>query len=80
MATERYKNLSGQSNVYAYELLDNQIIVQFGDRSVYTYCSDKVGSNNIAEMKKLATSGKGLNGFINRTPLVKKGYSKRERY
>lgn len=77
MTMERYKNLSGQSNVLAYEFLNDGIIVQFNDRTQYIYHVLKVGAGNMSEMKRLAVAGKGLNSFINRTPEIRKGYSKR---
>ena len=77
MAMQRYKNLTGQSNVDAFEILDNGIIVQFNGHSQYTYQSTKVGMNNMTEMKRLAVNGKGLNSFINRTASIRNGYSKK---
>jgi hypothetical protein len=79
MAMQRYKNLGGQSNVHAFELLDDGIIVQFNDRSQYTYQSVKVGGGNLSEMKRLAALGQGLNSFINRNPVVRNGYSEKSR-
>ena len=80
MAMQRYKNLTGQSNVNAFQILDNGIIVQFNDHSQYTYQSTRVGMNNMTEMKRLAVNGQGLNSFINRTPTVRNGYSQRCRF
>ena len=79
MAIDIYKNLSGQSGVSAYELLDMGIVIQFSDQSHYTYLSAKVGANHISEMKRLAAAGKGLNSFINCTPVVKNGFSQKGR-
>jgi hypothetical protein len=75
MAMQRYKNRSGQSNVHAFELLDDAIIVQFKDYSQYTYRSIRVGARNLMEMKQLATGGQGLNSFINQNPTVRNGYT-----
>ncbi len=75
MAMQRYKNCSGQSNVHAFELLDDAIIVQFKDYSQYTYRSIRVGARNLMEMKQLATGGQGLNSFINQNPTVRNGYT-----
>lgn len=77
---QRYKNLGGQSNVLAFELLENGIIVQFNDHTQYTYQSVKVGGGNLSEMKRLAALGQGLNSFINRTPTVRHGYSQKCRF
>ena len=80
MAMQRYKNLTGQSNIYAFELLDSGITIQFNDHSKYTYQSSRVGFNNMTEIKRLAINGQGLNSFINRTPTVRNGYSQKSRF
>ena len=80
MAMQRYKNLTGQSNIYAFELLDSGITIQFNDHSQYTYQSSRVGFNNKTEIKRLAINGQGLNSFINRTPTVRNGYSQKSRF
>lgn len=72
-----YKNLSGQSNVSRYEIGINYIIVEFKTRgkdssNTYKYTFTSAGQNNVEQMKKLATEGKGLNTFINQQ--VKKNY------
>jgi hypothetical protein len=54
---ERYKNLSGDSNVIAYEIGQGSITVQFGDGSIYLYTIQSTGAANIAEMQRLATVG-----------------------
>ena len=70
---ERYKNLSGQSNVSAYEIGSDSIRVKFKDGSVYLYTSASAGSGNIATMRTLAGAGSGLNSFINTN--VRKNYA-----
>ena len=62
---DRYRNLSGSSNVFAYEIGDDRITVQFNDRSTYLYTNAKTGIRNIEQMKRLAVQGRGLNSFIN---------------
>jgi hypothetical protein len=74
---ERYKNLSGDSNVIAYEIAQGSITVQFGDGSIYLYTIQSSGSANIAEMQRLAIVGQGLNSYIGR--VVKKSYAKKIR-
>ncbi|AXL53917.1 hypothetical protein DSC91_007592 (plasmid) [Paraburkholderia caffeinilytica] len=74
---ERYKNLSGDSNVVAYEIEQGSITVQFGDGSVYLYTTQSTSAANIAEMQRLANVGHGLNSFIGR--VVKKGYARKIR-
>ena len=70
---ERYKNISGDSGVYCYEIGDDSITVQFNDGSVYLYDYQSAGSGNIERMKSLAIFGQGLNSFIMR--VVKKKYA-----
>jgi hypothetical protein len=61
---ERYKNLSGDSGIYAYEIEDTDITIQFKDGTSYLYTYTSAGEYDIEEMKRLAKAGKGLNGFI----------------
>ncbi len=62
---DRYRNLSGSSNVFAYEISDDRVTVQFNDGSTYLYSNAKTGIRNIEQMKRLAVQGRGLNSFIN---------------
>lgn len=62
---DRYRNLSGGSNVFAYEIGDDRITVKFNDGSTYLYTNAKTGNRNIEQMKRLAVQGRGLNSFIN---------------
>lgn len=61
---ERYKNRSGDSGIYAYEVADTGITIQFKDGTSYLYTYSSAGEHEIEEMKRLAKAGKGLNGFI----------------
>ena len=63
---ERYKNLSGQSGVFAFEIGENSILVQFADRKKYLYTNASAGRENLVELKRLAVDGFGLNAYINR--------------
>jgi hypothetical protein len=63
---ERYRNLSGNSGVKAYEIGSDYIRVQFSGGTVYTYTYASAGSHNIETMKMLAIGGQGLGTFINR--------------
>ena len=74
---ERYKNLGGNSGVYAYEIGSNSITVQFSTGAVYLYTNRSAGSANIERMKALAVAGEGLNSYIMR--YVKKGYESKLR-
>lgn len=70
---ERYRNLSGDSNVANYEIGIDYIKVEFKDGSLYLYNHSSTGKPDIDQMKKLALSGEGLNSFINTK--VKKRYA-----
>jgi hypothetical protein len=69
-----YKNLSGTSGVAAYEYSAEQIIILFKKSGTYTYTLDSVGAVHLETMKRLADAGRGLGGYINTNPTVKKGY------
>lgn len=71
-----YKNIDGDSGVTAYEDGADFIRVRFKDGAVYIYTDVSAGAQNIAQMKRLAANGDGLNAFINKN--VKKKYAKRE--
>jgi len=71
-----YKNLDGDSGVQAYEYGTDFIKVKFSTGAVYVYTNASAGTHNIAEMKKLADEGKGLNAFINTK--VKKLYARKD--
>ena len=62
---KKYKNVSGQSGVSAYEIGEDFILIQFvGSRETYVYSYVMPGRETVEEMKELARSGKGLTTFI----------------
>ena len=63
---EKYKNLSRDSSVYAYEIGMNYIDVQFNDGSIYRYSYKSAGASNVEQMKRYAQAGDGLGSFIQR--------------
>lgn len=63
---ERYANLSRNSGVVGYDIGDEFISVRFSDGSVYRYTFLSAGRQNVEAMKGFATSGIGLNTFINK--------------
>ncbi len=60
----RYKNLSGDSGVLAYELSPGAIVVQFNNGWSYEYTDCSAGASAIAAMHRLAREGRGLSGYI----------------
>lgn len=60
----RYRNLGGNSNVYAYKIDPSQITVSFNGGGTYVYTYSSAGVTKTEKMKQLAIQGKGLNGFI----------------
>lgn len=63
---ERYKNLSGNSGVVAYAIVDDGILVQFEDGAIYLYTDQSAGRSRIQEMQALAAAGRGLSSYISR--------------
>ena len=74
---ERYKNLSGESGVVAYEIDSDSIKVEFEDGGLYLYTYASTGITKIEKMKALASSGRGLATFIVRH--VREAYAARLR-
>ena len=72
---ELYKNTKDGSEVWAYEIGDDSITIQFTDGSVYMYNYQSAGTDAIEKMKKLAISGHGLYRFIMK--YVKKAYAEK---
>ena len=70
---ETYAGLSGDTGVLTYEIGKNSILVEFVDHSLYLYTDDSAGRKQIAEMKALAKSGRGLTTYI--STQVKKNYA-----
>ena len=64
---ELYKNKSRGSEVWAYEMGDESITIQFTDGSVYMYNYQSNGIDNVEKMKDLAIAGHGLYRFIMQT-------------
>jgi hypothetical protein len=62
---QRYKNLSGDSGVYGFEIGEDYIRVQF-ERAlkIYQYSYGKAGKPHVDAMKELALIGKGLSSYI----------------
>lgn len=72
-----YKNLNGDSNVVAYEIRDDGIVVVFanGQWRNYLYDSSKPGTAEVENLKALAIQGRGLNSHISR--VVRSNYAQK---
>lgn len=68
----QYRNVGGNSGVFAYENNPDSITVTFKDGATYLYNYSSAGMYNVETMKVLAINGKGLNSFISTT--VRKNY------
>jgi len=62
----RYKNLSTDSGVTAYEIRDDSIIVEFKSGDKYLYSYDTPGKDAVEAMKVLASKGIGLSTYISK--------------
>lgn len=60
---EKYKDLSGNSGVIAYEAGEDYIGVEFAD-GVYWYTYKHPGKKHVEEMKKRARQGQKLSTYI----------------
>ena len=74
---KRYRNLSRDSGVVAYELSAGRIVVQFRDGWKYEYTDQSAGAAAVATMHKLAVAGRGLSTFI--STHVRKAYARKFR-
>lgn len=65
---QKYKNLSGKSNVDSFEIGEEEIMVKFknGRRYLYTYLA--TGRDAVETMKGLAFNGAGLGSMLARKP------------
>ncbi len=61
-----YKNRGWDSNIIAYEIGDNHIIIKFASWSwtLYTYTYSSAWATHIENMKKFAIEWKWLNSYI----------------
>jgi hypothetical protein len=75
---ERYRNLSGDSGVDAYEIGDDFVKVRFRPGVVYWYTEASVGAQHLGALKRLARRGRGLSTYISQHAEVKEGYAKKE--
>lgn len=61
---ERYRNSSGNSGVYSFEIGNDYIRVKFsGTTKIYTYSYRKAGSHHVEKMKPLARTSY-INSYV----------------
>lgn len=62
-----YKSENPNAGVQNYELVKGGIILEFADRDFrYVYNAEKPGAHHVAEMIRLARSGRGLTTYVNK--------------
>lgn len=66
-----YKNVGGNSNVKAYEIGSDYIIVQFAGGRCYMYNYEATGMAAVEKMKALALAGRGLGAMLATKPYHK---------
>lgn len=72
----KYQNLSQESGIDKYEILEDGIRVQWVDGDIYYYSTSSTGAEHIAEMKRLAIKGRGLATYISQN--VRQNYEYKE--
>jgi hypothetical protein len=75
---QRYRNLSGDSGVDAYEIGDDFVKVRFKPGVVYWYTEEGIGPRHVAMLKRLALRGRGLGTYISQHREVSHGYTRKE--
>jgi hypothetical protein len=63
-SVQRYRNLSGDSGVTAYEIGVDYIVVQFRGGRSYRYSHAGAGQCHVERMQELAVAGHGLSTYI----------------
>lgn len=72
-----YGDLGGDSGIAGYEPGPDYIRIEFTNGTVYLYTDASTGAEHVAEMKRLAAVGRGLNTYLNRW--VRGRFARRER-
>ncbi|WP_144147845.1 hypothetical protein [Paraburkholderia sp. BCC1884] len=75
---ERYRNISGDSGVEAYEIGDDFVKLRFRTGGVYWYTEASVGARHLAALKRLARRGQGLSTYISQHTEVSAGYARKD--
>ena len=72
---KKYKDITTNSGVTAYETGNESISVEFNYDAIYLYTYASAGKRRIEKMKRLAVEGKGLSTYISRE--VKEKYEQK---
>lgn len=62
---EKYRDLSENSGVTGYEILEEGIVLQFGSEKFYLYDYQMPGKDHVENMKVLVERGEELTTYIN---------------
>ena len=72
LAWRKYGKDRSDSGILKYAIGQDFIVIAFKrSPDPYLYTHTAIGKDNVEEMKKLATEGRGLNSFINQHKNVK---------
>lgn len=71
-----YKDINNDSGVVGYEYSATSIYVQFDSGKIYEYPESIIGAHHLANMKRLADLGDGLNAYIMKNSAVRTGYKR----
>jgi hypothetical protein len=62
---ERYRDLSGNTGIAAFEIRDDAIVLRFKEGGTYLYDWRKPGWHHVEAMKLRARAGRGLTTYLN---------------
>ncbi len=73
---EKYKNNNGNSSIIMYKINLQSIDVKYQGGKSYNYHISNIGENHFKNMVTLAKFGNGLNSYILKNEIVKRGFTR----